>query len=63
MEQKEIAKRLIEAVDLIDFMNDGVHYDEVSHLIKIVKDLYYRLEAKNQVSFVSWLNGRMAKSV
>ena len=38
--QKEIAKRLIEVRDLIDYLDDGYHSKDVDNLIKISNELY-----------------------
>lgn len=56
--QKEIAKRLIEIRDIIDFIDDGYHNKDIAHLIKISNDLFERLTPGNQKKFQDWLEKR-----
>ena len=53
--QKEIAKKLIEAVDLMWFFDDGQHINEYAHLVWITNDLYSRLNETNQKKFHDWI--------
>lgn len=53
--QKEIAKRLIEVRDLIDYLDDGCHSKDVDNLIKISNELYSKLIPANQEKFRIWL--------
>ena len=53
--QKEIAKRLIEVRDLIDYLDDGYHSTDVDNLIKISNELYSKLIPANQEKFRIWL--------
>ena len=53
--EKEIAKRLIEIRDIIDFIDDGCHNEDIDNLVKISNDLYSRLSPVNQKKFQEWL--------
>ena len=55
MEQKEIAKRLIEIRDIMDFIDDGYHNKDITNLIKISNELYSKLTLANQAKFQTWL--------
>ena len=53
--EKEIAKRLIEIRDIIDFIDDGYHNKDIRNLIKIGNELFLRLSPYNQKKFQEWL--------
>lgn len=53
--EKEIAKRLIEIRDIIDFIDDGYHNKDIGNLIKISNELFLRLSPINQKKFQEWL--------
>ena len=53
--QKEIAKRLIEIKDIVNFLNDGLHREDVENLRKIHDDLYLRLTPTNKKKYENWL--------
>lgn len=53
--EKEIAKRLIEIRDIIDFIDDGCHNKDIDNLIKISNELFLRLSPYNQKKFQEWL--------
>lgn len=55
MEQKEIAKRLIEIRYIMDFIDDGYHNKDIANLIKISNELYSKLTLANQAKFQTWL--------
>ena len=56
--QKEIAIKLIEVRDLIDYLDDGYHSKDVGNLIKISNELYSKLIPDNQEKFRIWLKKR-----
>ena len=56
--QKEIAIKLIEVRDLIDYLDDGYHNEDVHHLIKISNELFSKLIPANQEKFRIWLKKR-----
>ena len=56
--QKEIAIKLIEVRDLIDYLDDGYHNEDVYHLIKISNELLSKLIPANQEKFRIWLKKR-----
>ena len=53
--EKEIAKRLIEIRDIIDFIDDGYHNEDIANLIKISNELYHKLSPIMQKKFQLWL--------
>ena len=53
--QKEIGIKLIEVRDLIDYLDDGHHNEDVYHLIKISNELFSKLIPANQEKFRIWL--------
>ena len=53
--EKEIAKRLIEIRDIIDFMDDGYHNEDIDNLIKISNELFLRLSPINRKKVQEWL--------
>lgn len=55
MEQKEIAKRLIEIRDIMDFIDDGYHNKDIANLIRISNELYSKLTLTNQLKLQKWL--------
>ena len=57
--QKEIAKRLIEVRDLMEFLDDGYHRKEYYDLVQISNGLYFRLTEANQEKFDDWLDNKM----
>lgn len=61
MKQKEIAKRLIEIRDIMDFIDDGYHNKDIANLIKISNELYSKLTLANQIKFQKWLEKKSKK--
>ena len=53
--EKEIAKRLIELKDIVDFLDDGEHEQDIQILEIIAAKLYLRLSPVNQKKFQEWL--------
>lgn len=53
--EKEIAKRLIEIRDIMDFIDDGYHNEDINNLIRISNELYHKLSPTNQKKFQVWL--------
>ena len=53
--EKEIAKRLIEIRDIIDFIDDGYHNEDINNLIKISNELFLRLSPINRKKVQEWL--------
>jgi hypothetical protein len=53
--EKEIAKRLIEIKDIVDFLDDGEHEQDIRILEIIAMKLYLRLSPDNQKKFQDWL--------
>lgn len=57
--QKEIAKILIELLDVMDFLDDGHHNREYFEIVKISHRLFSRLNATNQKKFQEWVRKKM----
>ena len=62
MEQKEIAKRLIEIRDIIDFIDDGYHNEDIFNLIKINNELCSKLTQSNLHRFQNWLEKKFKET-
>lgn len=56
MEQKEIAKRIIEIHDIMDFIDDGYHNEDIANLIKISNELFSKLSPINQKKCQEWFD-------
>lgn len=56
MEQKEIAKRIIEIHDIMDFIDDGYHNKDIVNLIKISNELFSKLNPINQKKCQEWFD-------
>lgn len=54
MNQIEIAKRVIEIHNIMDFIDDGYHNVEIIHLIKISNELFSKLTPTNQIELQKW---------
>ena len=54
--EKEIAKRIIEIHDIIDFIDDGYHDKDISNLIKINNELISKLSQSNQKKIQDWFD-------
>ena len=52
--EKEIAKRIIEIHDIMDFIDDGYHNQDIHNLIKISNELFSKLSSVNQKKFQEW---------
>lgn len=61
--QKEIAKRLIEVRDLMDFLDDGYHIEEYFNLVKISNGLFLRLNESNQKKFKDWVDKKTQERI
>lgn len=61
--QKEIAKRLIEVRDLMDFLDDGYHIEEYFNLVKISNGLFLRLNEVNQKKFKNWVEKKIQERI
>ena len=54
--EKEIAKRIIEIHDIIDFIDDGYHNYDIQNLIKISNALFSKLSPINQKKCQEWFD-------
>lgn len=54
--EKEIAKRIIEIHDIIDFIDDGYHNYDIQNLIKISNELFSKLSPINQKKCQEWFD-------
>ena len=59
MNQKEIAKRIIEIHDIIYFIDDGYHNYDISNLIKISNELFRKLSPINQKKCQEWFDKKI----
>lgn len=54
--EKEIAKRIIEIHDIIDFIDDGYHNYDIQNLIKISNELFSKLSPISQKKCQEWFD-------
>lgn len=54
--EKEIGKRIIEIHDIIDFIDDGYHNEDIQNLIKISNELFLKLSPVNQKKCQEWFD-------
>lgn len=54
--EKEIAKRIIELHDVMDFIDDGYHNKDITNLIKISNELFSKLSPVNQKKCQEWFD-------
>lgn len=54
--EKEIAKRIIEIHDIVDFIDDGYHNYDIQNLIKISNELFSKLSPINQKKCQEWFD-------
>lgn len=59
--QKEIAMRILEIHDILDFIDDGYHNDDVDNLLKISNELFLKLNSANQKKMQDHLDKKYAK--
>ena len=57
--EEQIAKRLIEIYDIMDFINDGYHDEDIANLIKINNELFERLSPHMQEKYKIWLEKKI----
>lgn len=57
--EKEIAKRIIEIHDIIDFIDDGYHNYDIQNLIKISNELFSKLSPINQKKCQEWFDKKV----
>jgi hypothetical protein len=61
--QQEIAKRLLEVVDLMYFLDDGHHIKEYGDLVWICNGLYSRLTEANQKKFHAYMEKKSLERI
>lgn len=54
--QKEIAKRIMEIHDIMDFIDDGYHNKDIQNLVKISNELFSKLNPTNQTKMQEWFD-------
>ena len=54
--QKEIAKRIMEIHDIMDFIDDGYHNKDIQNLVKISNELFSKLNPTNQKKMQEWFD-------
>ena len=60
--EKEIAKRIIEIHDIIDFIDDGYHNEDIHNLVKISNELFSKLNPTNQKKMQEWFDKKMEEA-
>ena len=60
--QKEIAKRIMEIHDIMDFIDDGYHSKDIQNLIKISNELFSKLNSTNQTKMQEWFDKKMKEA-
>ena len=60
--QKEIAKRVMEIHDIMDFIDDGYHNEDIQNLVKISNELFSKLNPTNQSKMQEWYDKKMEEA-
>ena len=60
--QKEIAKRIMEIHDIMDFIDDGYHNEDIQNLVKIINELFSKLNPTNQKKMQEWYDKKMKEA-
>ena len=60
--QKEIAKRIMEIHDIMDFIDDGYHNKDIQNLVKISNELFSKLNPTNQNKLQEWFDKKMKEA-
>ena len=60
--QKEIAKRIMEIHDIMDFIDDGYHNEDIHNLVKISNELFSKLNPTNQKKTQEWFDKKMKEA-
>lgn len=60
--QKEIAKRIMEIRDIMDFIADGYHNKDIQNLVKISNELFSKLNSTNQKKMQEWFDKKMEEA-
>ena len=60
--QKEIAKRIVEIHNIMDFIDDGYHNEDIQNLVKISNELFSKLNSTNQTKMQEWFDKKMKES-
>ena len=60
--QKEIAKRIMEIHDIMDFIDDGYHNEDIHNLVKISNELFSKLNPTNQKKMQEWFDKKIEEA-
>ena len=60
--QKEIARKIMEIHDIMDFIDDGYHNKDVQNLVKISNELFSKLNPTNQKKMQEWFDKNMEEA-
>ena len=60
--QKEIAKRIMEIHDIMDFIDDGYHNKDIQNLVKISNELFSKLNPTNRKKMQEWFDKKMEEA-
>lgn len=58
---EKIAKKVIEIQDIIEFLDDGQHYEDVEYLIKVRDEMVSKLTPWNRIKCDEYLRSRTKK--
>ena len=62
LKQEELAKALIQLVNIRYLIDDGYHNNELANLIKVGDTLFYELSDANKRKFQIWLDKKMKEN-
>ena len=60
--QKEIAKRIVEIHNIMDFIDDGYHNEDIQNLVKISNELFSKLNPTNQKKMQEWFDKKVEEA-
>lgn len=59
LKQEDLAKALIQLVNVRYLIDDGYHYNELVNLVKVSDNLFNELNDVNKSKFQIWLDKKM----
>lgn len=61
--EKDVAIKLLECRDLMDFFDDGHHIKEYFYLVEMSNELFLMLSESNQKAFQKWIEKKIQKEI
>lgn len=61
--EKDVAKKLLECIDLMYFFDDGYHIKEYLYLVKMSTELYSMLSESNQKAFQKYMEKKLKEEI